>query len=290
MRNKILFIINPISGQGRQLSFPDKAIKYLDNKIFKYEFVFTEKAKEAIEISRNASENFDIIIAVGGDGTVNEVSQGLVGKSSLMGIIPVGSGNGLARHLKIPLAIPSAIKVLNKQKVISIDRIQINDQTFVNIAGIGFDAHVGNKFAEFGERGIMPYFYLALKEYSKYKPGHYKLFIDGKEYIRDAFSISFANSTQFGNNAHIAPNAKINDGLIDVSIVKSFPHTELPNIGIRLFNKSIDRSKYVEIIKARHIIVCSYQKILAHIDGEPLSISGDIELKILPESLKVVYK
>jgi len=289
VRRKILFIINPISGHGKHENFPSRAKRYLDNKLYASEFIVTKEAREATKISRDNSGSFDIIVAVGGDGTVNEVSQGLFGKDTIMGIIPLGSGNGLARHLKIPLFISQAVRVLNNSKCLDIDRIKINSETFVNIAGIGFDAQVGQKFSEFGKRGILPYFYLALVEYSKYKPKKYSLVIDGKEYKREAFTISFANSTQFGNNAHIAPDASVNDGYIDVCVIEEFPHTELPNIGIRLFNKSLDQSKYVEIIKARNVIINIDKPLLAHIDGEPITLRDKVDIQIIPKSLNVIH-
>lgn len=288
-KKKILFIINPISGHGRHDNFPARARRHIDNNIYFPKFVYSQKSRDAIKLSRDNADNFDIIVAVGGDGTVNEVSQGIFGKSTTMGIIPVGSGNGLARHLKIPLIISQAVRILNKANTMLIDRIKINDKSFVNMAGIGFDAHVGQKFSEFGKRGFLPYFYLALMEYSKYRPQKYTFFVDGKKYIREAFAISFANSTQFGNNAHIAPDASVNDGLIDLCIIKEFPHTELPNIGIRLFNKSIDQSKYVEIIKSRQIIIKPDKTLHAHIDGEPIILKDKVEIIIVPKSLQIIH-
>ncbi|MFC2097880.1 diacylglycerol/lipid kinase family protein, partial [Bacteroidota bacterium] len=278
-----------ISGHGRHVNFPDNSEKYLNKNVFSAEYIFTKAPKEATNICRNNYSVYDIIVAVGGDGTINEVSQGLVNTDTIMGIIPAGSGNGLARYLKIPLTLSRAIGVLNNKKITSIDRVQINDQSFVNMAGIGFDALISFKFAEFDQRGIMPYFYLSLKEFSSYKPKTYNLLIDGIKYTRKAFSISFANSTQFGSNVHIAPLASINDGLIDVCVVKPFPITELANIGLRLFNKTIDKSKYVEIIKAKNIIIQTEGINHVHIDGEPVEMKDKIELKILPKSLNIIY-
>ena len=290
MKKNILFIINPISGLGRHSNFPDNCEKYIDKKIFSTKYIFTKAAKEAIHICRDNSDKFDIIVAVGGDGTINEVSQGLENSNTVMGIIPGGSGNGLARYLRIPLPTSKAIAIINNQNITTIDRVQINDKSFVNMAGIGFDALISFKFAEFDQRGILPYFYLSLKEFSSYKPKTYDLIIDGVEYKRKAFSISFANSTQFGTNVHIAPKASIDDGLIDICVVKPFPITELANLGIRLFNKTVDKSKYIEIIKAKRVTVKTEGENYVHIDGEPVIMKDNIEIKVLPLSLKIIYK
>ena len=285
---KILFIINPVSGVGKQKLVEKSIKKYLDTSKFTYEVKYTKEAKHAIDISTEAAGKFDIITAVGGDGSVNEVSKGLVNTNSVLAIIPTGSGNGLARYLNIPLKMDKAIQLINLFNIKKIDTAEINNEKFVNVAGIGFDAHVSHIFANYGKRGPLPYVKIAAEEFPKYKAKKYKITIDGKTFYRKAFLISFANSSQFGNNAYISPDAKIDDGLIDVCIFKNFPIVESPRLAVMLFDKRLDKSKYMEIIKGREITIMHENPIIAHIDGEPVSFGNEVNVKIKPQSLNVI--
>ncbi|RLD61836.1 MAG: diacylglycerol kinase family lipid kinase [Bacteroidetes bacterium] len=285
---KIFFIINPVSGVGKQKIVEKNIDKYLDKKKFAYEIKYTEKAKHAIKISSEAAGKFDIVTAVGGDGSVNEVCKGLINSSSALAIIPTGSGNGLARYLNIPLKIDKAIKLINQTYIKKIDTAEINNEKFVNVAGIGFDAHVSHIFANYGKRGPLPYVKIAAEEFPNYRAQKYRILIDDKLIYRKAFLISFANSSQFGNNAYISPEAKIDDGLIDVCIFKNFPIVESPRLAVMLFDKRLDKSKYMEIIKGKEITITHENSIIAHIDGEPVSFGKEIKVKINPQSLNVI--
>lgn len=285
---KILFIINPVSGVGKQKLVEKSIKKYLDTTKYTYEIKYTEEAKHAIDISKEAANKFDIIAAVGGDGSVNEVCKGLINTNSALAIIPTGSGNGLARYLNIPLKIDNAIKLINLSKIKKIDTAEINNEKFVNVAGIGFDAHVSHIFANYGKRGPLPYVKIAAEEFPKYRAQKYKITIDGKTFYRKAFLISFANSSQFGNNAYISPDAKIDDGLIDICIFKNFPIVESPRLAVMLFDKRLDKSKFMEIIKGKEITITQENPIIAHIDGEPVSFGNKINVKIKPQSLNVI--
>jgi diacylglycerol kinase (ATP) len=222
-KSNILFIINPISGGKDKLKIPGLIDANLDRSKFNANYSFTEYIGHASEIAEEAaSKNFDIIVAVGGDGTINEIGTKVMQQNKILGILPFGSGNGLSRFLKIPMNTTQAIKVINDCKVRVIDTAKFNDKCFFNMAGMGFDAHISSVFAGNKSRGLSGYLKLGFKEMLDYKPQTYHIHIDGKEYIRKAFVVSVANSSQYGNNAHIAPNASITDGLLDVCIIKEF--------------------------------------------------------------------
>lgn len=233
-KRTICFIVNPISGIGRQKVIEKLIDEQLDRTLFDYEIAYTKAAKHAIELSKDAAlRNIDIVVAVGGDGSVNETAKGLVNTNSALAIIPTGSGNGLARHLNIPLNLKKAMQVINKGKQTAIDSIQMNDETFVNVAGIGFDAHIGWEFAKFGKRGFSSYIKVITREFPKYKAQDFELIIDGNKVTKNAYLISFANGSQWGNNAYIAPTADISDGEMDIAILRDFKLMNGLSIGDR---------------------------------------------------------
>lgn len=288
-KKNILFIINPISGTGKKKIIEDLISKHLDKSLFDYRISYTEHVGHAIEISKNASQNnSDIVVAIGGDGSVNEVAKGIIDSKTIMGIIPAGSGNGLARFLKIPLNPVKAIKCINNLNIIKIDSVNINQYLFVSIAGVGFDALMAKKFATKKRRGFLTYFGLVVKEYVKYQPEKYKLSIDKKHYEREALMISFANSNQFGNNFIISPEAKINNGMIDVCILKKIPLMKIVFLFPLFFANKIHKSKYIEIIRAKEIEVVCKKNSVINLDGEPINIGKDFYLKVNPQNLSVI--
>lgn len=287
-KRTICFIVNPISGVGRQKIIEKLIDQNLDRTIFDYEIAYTKAAKHAIELARNAAaKNTDIVVAVGGDGSVNETAKGLVNSNTAMAIIPTGSGNGLARHLKIPLNLKNAMAVINSGKCVSIDTIQMNEETFANVAGIGFDAHIGWEFAKFGKRGFSSYLKVITREFPKYKAQNFELKIDGKTSTENAYLISFANGSQWGNNAYIAPTADISDGIMDIAILRDFKFWNGISIGLRLFRKTLHESKHLDIIKAKEVFI-TQQGNIAHIDGEPIEIGKQLHIKVNPLSLRVI--
>ena len=289
MATEILFIVNPISGTGKQKKLNAILAKALDYNQFRPTIVYTEHAGHATELSRKAIGQYYIVIAVGGDGTVNEVVKGLAGSQTIMGIIPVGSGNGLARHLNIPMKMEEAVKVINKQLVERIDTVKINNELSVNVSGVGFDAHVAHKFSKNGKRGSIPYEKIAATEFQQYKTQAYKIVADGKPMFRNAFMISLANSTQFGNNALISPEAKIDDGLVDICIMSEFPKVEAPALAARLFNRTMHKSKFIEIVRARKVEIDTNHPIVCHIDGEPVVFDDMLDIEVQPASLSIIY-
>lgn len=288
-KSNILFIINPISGGKDKLKIPGLIDANLDRSKFNANYSFTEYIGHASEIAEEAaSKNFDIIVAVGGDGTINEIGTKVMQQNKILGILPFGSGNGLSRFLKIPMNTTQAIKVINDCKVRVIDTARFNDKCFFNMAGMGFDAHISSVFAGNKSRGLSGYLKLGFKEMLNYKPQTYHIYIDGKEYIRTAFVVSVANSSQYGNNAHIAPNASITDGLLDVCIIKEFPIYKIPVLAYHMLNASADQSNMVEIIQGREIRIQRKSNDAIHIDGEPFFMGKEINVSIAPLSLNII--
>ncbi len=286
---KIYFIINPISGGIDKQLLPTLIQQSLNKSVFEPTIIFTEYPGHAKALAQQAiALNIDVVVAVGGDGTINEIASQLVNTSVALGIIPNGSGNGLARHLGIPLDSAKAIQHLNYATSTSIDVGKINDHFFFCTSGIGFDAHVSSQFARLTKRGFWGYFKTSIKSYLKYKPATYQLNIDGKSISSTAFLITFANASQFGNNAHIAPLAHISDGLLDVCIMRPFRIYELLWVGVKLFSKTIHKTDFVKIVTAKNIVLTRLQAGPAHFDGEPVEMPATITISILPKALKVL--
>lgn len=250
--------------------------------------MFTKGIAHASEVAAKEVNNYDMIVAVGGDGTINEIASALVGGKAVLGVVPCGSGNGLSRFLHIPMDIEEAIKNLNNGKVACIDSAQANGKAFFNMAGMGFDAHISQVFATGKTRGFITYIKSSFREVVNYKSHIYNIDIDGRKYKREAFMLSFANSSQYGNNAHVSPQASVQDGLIDVCVIKPFPLWRFIEMGIRMFTKTAESSKYVEIIRGKHIIITRDSEGPLHLDGEPEMAGVEVDIKVLPQSLKIV--
>lgn len=288
MKRKALFIINPISGGKKKDSVPGMIKQHLNSTLFEPTVMFTNAVDHARRAAKDAVGEYDLVVAVGGDGTVNEVASGIVGSGTTLGIVPCGSGNGLSRFLGIPMDVAQSIELLNKGRVAVIDSAEANGQPFFNIAGMGFDAHIGEVFAGGKKRGFFSYIKSSLIEIINYKARTYRLTVDGIEHIRQAFILSFANSSQYGNNAHVAPTASVQDGLLDVCIVKPFPLYRFPAMVWHLFAKTVDKSGFVEIIKAKDIMVEADLAGPFHLDGEPVKMHSSIHIKIKPATLSVI--
>ncbi len=290
-KHKMLIIINPISGvKKRGLDEFRKLIEsHLDQGLFEADFRVSSYAGHASEIvDEGLKSGILYFVVAGGDGSINEVAAKLKGTEAIMGILPAGSGNGLAHHLEIPVNSKDAIAVLNANKVEKIDTCMANDVFFISIAGIGFDARVARQFAKSKQRGFRTYARIAMKEYFRYKSRKYSLHLDGKELKVSAFFISFANSGQFGYNTRIAPGASIKDGKIDVCIVQKPPVSAIPHIAGLMFRRQIDRSKYMDIYQASEIIVKRKKGKSVNIDGEAISLDKKINIRISPASLNVI--
>jgi len=290
VKEKILFLINPLSGTSQKEHLPEIIKELADSAIFDIEIVITKYKGEATEIVRQKlTENCRYFVAVGGDGTVNEIAKALINTKAIMGIIPVGSGNGLARHLQIPLQPQKAIEIINKQKFQTIDYGLINNKPFFCTCGVGFDALISEKFAQCKGRGATNYMRTVILEYFKYKPEIYQITVENKPKInRPAFLITFANGSQYGNNAYIAPNADICDGKLDICILSPFKLFNAPGIGIRLFSKNIDKSSLMHSEKASNILLERASEGVIHIDGEPCMMGKRIEISLINNGLNVI--
>ena len=288
-KKRILFIVNPISGGKKKKGFEKRAIEELDGSAYDADFAFTEYENHAYELGVEAVKSgIDVVVAVGGDGTINEIASALNGTDTVLGIVPEGYGNGLALYLGIPLNERAAIRRLNRLESIRIDSGTINGHLFFNMAGIGFDASVSDRFANDKIRGPIGYLKAVLSEISTYKPKQYTLNIDGQTFEREAFMISVANSPQYGNNAYIAPQASITDGVLDICIIHKFPLYTFPMMLFHLFNKTADQSEYVEIISGRQIHIVRETAGSVHVDGEPKEMGKVLEVNVNPSSLKIL--
>lgn len=289
MRERILFIVNPISGGQEKTFLPSLVDQFLDHRVFDAEIVFTEGIGHATDLAQQAiHDGFNIIASVGGDGTINEIASVLESTDIRMAIIPSGSGNGLARTLNIPINKAKAIENLNYLRTKKIDSGTFNEKKFFNVAGIGFDAHISALFANHATRGFSGYIKTTLEEIRNYKAERYSLEIDGISYKREAFMISIANSTQYGNNAHISPLALLDDGLLDVCIIKPFPMYKFPLLGYKLFTKQAHQSSYIEILRGRNIKIKREEAGPIHIDGEPLIFPKEIDIAVRHLSLSLI--
>jgi YegS/Rv2252/BmrU family lipid kinase len=285
---KILFIVNPVLEKKSEKNISSLVSEYLDDKKFSYRIVFSEYQGHATELSSAGRNDYDLIVAGGGDGMVNEVAKGLSGSDTVMGVIPLGSGNGFARAMGIPLNIVGAIRTINRQKIKIIDMGLANNEPFFNIAGIGFDAKVAHFYAGKEERGFFSYLQAVLENIFVYKSSEYSVIMKSEQMQVKSFLISFANSSQWGYNAHVCPCADPSDGFLGVTIIHDFPKMALPGLFFRLFTKKLHKSPYVDIFKVDLIEVKFSGEIMGHIDGNPVTFSNSIRVQVVPQSLKII--
>ncbi|MBP5513440.1 MAG: diacylglycerol kinase family lipid kinase [Bacteroidaceae bacterium] len=289
MRRRVRFIVNPISGTRGKDSIVKLIPEYLTTDRFEYDMVFTERSGHAALLATEAvEEGFDIVVAVGGDGTVNEVARSLVHTPAALAIIPCGSGNGLARHLFIPINPIGALKILAECTIETLDYGKINGQPFFCTCGIGFDAFISQKFAEAGKRGLLTYVDNTLKEGLTYKPETYHISIDGQEQTYEAFLIACANASQYGNNVFIAPAASMNDGLMDVTILEPFNLLEAPQVVMQLLNKTIDKNSHTRTFQCKRVHIHREEPGVVHYDGDPMQCGTDIDVELVSKGINVV--
>ena len=285
----IVFITNPISGTISKAGIPELVEVHLDHARFSYEFVATQYAGHATLLAQEAAAHgADIVCAIGGDGTVNEVGRGLLGTETAMAILPCGSGNGLARHLMLPMDLKRCLDIINLDTVETLDSGVINGHPFFCTCGMGFDAFISMKFAEAGKRGLMTYVEQMLREGLSYKPETYEIEDEMGSKTYKAFLISAANASQYGNNAYIAPHASMSDGLLDVIIMQPFSLIEAPQVTLEMLNKTIDKNVNIRTFKARHVHIHRSKPGLIHYDGDPLMSDADVEIEVKPKSIRVV--
>ena len=285
MKRKALFIINPVSGGKGKDDIPQLIQKYLNADIFNAVIVFSTGVAHARQLAKEAISAYDLVVAVGGDGTVNEIAKPLVNQQTPIGILPLGSGNGLARHLGLPLTLEASLKRLFSGTVSTIDSGLLNDIPFFCTAGMGFDAYVGHLFSQQNSRGLATYINVSFKAYWDYQPQSFK--VNGLD--TNAFSLTFANAGQFGNNAWVAPHANLQDGILDVCTISPFPKWFGTSLAYQLFTKQLKPSAYISYQSVTEITVETEKPPMIHYDGEPLQLDTcEIKVKINPQSLNVI--
>ena len=287
--NKIAFIINPASGTKEKSKVKQIIEKELDMQKFEPIFCFTERCGHATELAKNFVESgVKFIVAVGGDGTINETAKALIHTESALGIVPVGSGNGFALHIGISRNVKKAVQKLNNAQVVCVDYGLKNEQPFFCTCGAGFDAHISMEFAKSKSRGFISYIKKTISGYFSYKPENYTLKNNDINLNINAFLITFANASQWGNNAYIAPNASITDGLLDIAIMSKFPLAAAPNLALQLFTKKLHKNLYINILQAQEITLFRENAGAFHFDGEPCKEGKEINIKIVERGLKIL--
>lgn len=289
VKRKIVFVYNPISGNHRLIPVIPIIEKFVNTDLYEFSIITTKHKGHATEIARKyAALKYDAVIAVGGDGTVNEVGCGLIGTGTALGIIPCGSGNGLARHLGIPMDPFKAVKWLDKSIFTDIDYGMIGDQPFFCTCGVGFDAKVSDAFSKAGSRGVLTYLESIMKEIATYKNETYRLTFNDSTETFEAVFITCANADQWGNNAFIAPTASLQDGLLDVIAAHPFSVVDAPVIAFQLFNRQIERNPNVSVRKCNRLTISRSAEGPAHYDGEPVILGREINIEIKKKGLKVL--
>lgn len=286
---KTITIINPKSGTSKKNGIQETINKFFKKNNIENQIIVTEYAGHAEKIAKEFADKVDVIVAIGGDGTVNEIARSLIDSETALAIIPSGSGNGLARDLRIPMKISSALKTITTGEKKTIDYGIINGHPFFCTCGTGFDASVSLKFADSNKRGFLTYIEKTLTEWLNYSPTEYILTIDGKETKKiKAFLIACANASQYGNNAYIAPQANITDGIMDVIILEPFSVVDIPALVLQLFTKTLDKSNHIKTLRCSKLHISSGKQNPAHFDGDPIVFDNDIDIEIIGEKLKVV--
>ncbi len=288
-KKHITFIVNPISGGHQKDDILKMITELTDREQFDLDIRMTEYAGHAAEIAtKSAQEGVDIVVAVGGDGTVNEVARSLTHTQTALGIVPCGSGNGLARHLCIPMNVRKAIEILNHCKIMEFDYGVVNDIPFFCTCGMGFDAFISLKFAEAGKRGPITYVENVLKEGLKYKPETYEVEDETGARRYKAFLIACANASQYGNNAYIAPEASMRDGMMDVIVMEPFTALEAPQISIDLFNKTLNQNSKIKHFQTQKIHIHRQTPGAIHYDGDPIMTDPDVDVHIEHLGIRIV--
>jgi len=285
---KIVAIINPISGVGSKNEIPGIIRQRCKEKGIALTVALTSYAGHAKELTQRAiHDHTDCVIAVGGDGTVNEVARNLIHSDVVLGIIPRGSGNGLARELRIPFDVRSAVDVILSNHISTIDACRANEHIFFCTCGVGFDAVVSGDFAKEKRRGQLTYLKDIIENYLDYKPEKYELHINNNTIQEKAFLITCANASQYGYNAFIAPSADISDGQMDVTILSPFNVLDIGPLAVQLFTKTIDKNSKIKSFRTKEARICRQEAGIMHIDGDPVMASKDIELSTLSSVLHV---
>ena len=284
---KVLFIVNPISGGKSKRRIVALINRLLSKSRFSYEIRYTERAGHALELARDADA--DLVVAVGGDGTVSEVARGLIlsERPKTFGIIPCGSGDGLALHLGIPRRPARAIAVLNEEASARMDYATVNGEPFFCTTGVGFDADVAEAFASSGRRGLFTYITTALRLWMHFKPQTYSITVDDKTVETSAAIVTVGNVNQWGNQARITPLASLTDGMLDVTVVRPFHLWNVPRLAFLLLTGKAHKAREVDLFRGREVRIERRNDGAAHRDGDPFPAGRILTARIIPSALSV---
>lgn len=288
-KEKICLIINPISGTESKKNIPEEVAAAFNQKQYDIIIRVTGYPEHATEIATNAAkEGFKYVIVAGGDGTVNEVAKAVVHTDTTLGIIPFGSGNGLARELGIPLDPEQAIEIILQHHTRDIDYGVANGHIFFCTCGFGFDAFISDKFAEGKKRGPLGYVRDILESVVDFRSEDYEITTDTETLQENAFILTCANASQYGNDAHIAPGASMDDGMLNVSILKPLNALEIPQTTLQLFTNNIDKNSKMTTLLTRNLKIKRSREGVMHVDGEPVNTGKEIIVETIPKGLKVL--
>lgn len=287
-KKKALLIINPISGTRSKQGLGTMIKSHLNPLGIEVEIKETKAGGDAFNMAAEAVERgFEMVITAGGDGTVNEVANALSFSSCVLGILPFGSGNGLARSVGVPQDTLAALKLIEGGHTITCDRGIVNDNPFYCTFGIGFDAAVSEKFATMKKRGRVTYIRSAFREFLNYRSRPYAIVIDGKAVTEKALLIAVCNAPQYGNNAYIGPKAKLTDGLLDVTVVHADNPFNTILMGMDMFTGMLDKNRGIGTFRVPALTIVRTEEGPVHLDGTPMHMGKKLEIKCEKEALKV---
>jgi len=285
---RALLIVNPVSGTSRKEGLEEKVIKRLGDSGVEVTACRTACAGDATRLAQKGiAEGVDMVIAAGGDGTVNETANALCDTGVSFGIIPCGSGNGLARHLGIPVDVRASLDIIAEGRTESCDHGIVNGHNFFCTFGMGFDAAVSHKFAESKHRGKLTYISNTFREYISYKPDEYVITANGRVITDRAFVVAVCNASQYGNNAYIAPQASITDGLLDITIIHYGNLLTTALVGLDLMSGSIDHNMLIHTFRAQSLTIERKNPGPVHVDGEPMEMGASLSIDCRPSSLNI---
>lgn len=288
-KQKIRFIINPISGKKHKDHLPSQIETHLDLTKFDYEITVSEYAGHAKVLAQEAIDaHYDILAVAGGDGSINEVGTRLIGTDIALAVIPCGSGNGLSRCLNIPLDPVKAIQIINGNHKRKIDTVEVNGLPFISISGTGYDAKVAEDYSKDPRRGFETYFKYILRNFITMKEQQYSIVMPDKTIETKAFFISFANSNQMGYDVPISPKASLWDGLVDLCIVQKPNPLELPIMGGFMLDGMMDKAPKVKIIQTPEATIIRPNADVINLDGESVMMEKDLHIKVNPLSLNII--
>ena len=286
--NFVSVIINPESGARLPNRYKDFIQDYFKSQSQDAVIHETLDHSDALAFIQSEKErNSRFFVTVGGDGTINTVASQLIDTEAVLMVVPTGSGNGLARHLGIPIQFKRSIQLFEHHEVKRIDCGVMNDIPFFCTAGLGFDAEVAHRFAQKGRRGLTTYIETLIQEYWKYKPQEFVIEFEEQVLRPTSFLITFANSAQYGNNAFISPDAKIDDGFLDMCLISEFPQNLGPLLGLKVITRRISTSSHYEMVRLKEAVVKRSAPGWAHFDGEPVYLPETLKFKVLPSVLNV---